>query len=56
MTITQYPAHGTLEVQGNGKVRYMTVMTGQGQDSFLYTVADDNGNVSNEATVSISIN
>ena len=56
VTITQYPAHGTLEVQGNGKVRYMTVMTGQGQDSFLYTVADDNGNVSNEATVSISIN
>ena len=56
VTITQYPAHGTLEVQGNGKVRYMTVMTGQGQDSFLYTVADDNGNVSNEATVTISIN
>jgi hypothetical protein len=56
VTIIQFPAHGTLEVLGNGKVRYTTVLSGQAQDSFLYTVADDNGNVSNEATVSISIN
>jgi hypothetical protein len=54
--ITQWPAHGTLEILTGGTVRYTTNLGHNGSDTFNYTVSDAAGNVSNNATVGVSIN
>lgn len=56
VVITQQPSHGTLTNNNNGTFKYThngsdTPLT----DTFKYTVKDNNGNVSNEATVTITI-
>lgn len=57
VTITRNPsAGGTVTVLGDGSVRYVPPSeTYTGEDTFRYTVADDDGSVSNEAIVTIGI-
>ncbi len=54
--ITQSPASGTVSVHpSSGVVTYMPDPTSCGEDTFRYTVADDDGAVSDEATVTVSV-
>jgi hypothetical protein len=56
VTITSGVSHGTLYVDPtNGTIRYTPNSAYVGSDSFQYTVEDGGGNVSNVATVTISI-
>ena len=43
------PAHGAVDIQPDGKVKYTPVAGFSGEDTFSYTVADFNGLVSNPA-------
>src|SRR5262249_33487889 len=54
VTLIGQPAHGTAVVNADGTITY-TGSSGNfsGTDSFQYTVADDNGAVSNVAAVSV---
>ena len=56
VTITKEPEHGTVTVDENGKVTYTPDENYNGEDSFSYTVKDDDGTVSNEAKVALTIN
>ncbi|SJZ64880.1 Ig-like domain-containing protein, partial [Sediminibacterium ginsengisoli] len=57
VTIVTQPAHGTLSIDpATGKVVYTPANGYYGTDSFTYTVKDANGNISNVATASITIN
>ncbi len=50
-------AHGALAVNGTtGVVTYTPAADYNGADSFTYTVADNDGAVSNSATVSVTVN
>jgi len=54
--IRERPDNGTLKVLGNsGLVRYRHGRLAGYRDSFAYAVRDDDGNVSNVATVSVNI-
>jgi hypothetical protein len=55
LTLVRAPAHGTATVSGD-KVLYTPAADYHGTDSFTYTVQDNDGLVSNEATVSIVVN
>ena len=56
ITVVTQPAHGTVAVnQANGEVTYTPANNYYGPDSFTYTVKDNDGNLSNVATVDISI-
>lgn len=57
VTITRNPsAGGTVTVQADGSIRYVPPNDSfTGEDTFRYTVADDDGAVSNEATVSVGV-
>ena len=56
VTITTPPTHGTLTVNRlTGAVNYVPDLDFYGTDSFTYTVADDEGAISNEATVTITV-
>ncbi|MBE0568369.1 MAG: tandem-95 repeat protein [Deltaproteobacteria bacterium] len=50
------PANGTALPNGNGTVTYTPVAGYTGVDTFRYTVADTQGAVSNQATVTVTIN
>ncbi|MFT3880015.1 MAG: Ig-like domain-containing protein [Gemmatales bacterium] len=54
--VTQAPAHGTLTFHGDGTVTYTHDGSETTSDSFSYTIKDNDGAPSNEATVSITIN
>jgi hypothetical protein len=54
MVVTQ-PTHGTAVPQPDGSILYTPVAKFSGSDSFTYTVSDTLGDVSNPATVSITI-
>ena len=54
--ITASPGFGTVEVNETGVVRYTADPGFRGTDTFSYTVLDDSGNVSNEATVTVTVN
>jgi len=57
VTITQNPVHGTVTINPtSGKVTYVPEENYHGTDSFKYTVKDDDGAVSNEAIVDITVN
>ncbi len=47
--------HGTLMNNGNGTVSYTPAANFNGSDSFTYTVSDSVGNISNKATVTITV-
>ncbi len=57
VTIKTQPTHGSAAVQtdGSGTVVYTPDADYYGSDSFTYTVKDSEGEVSNEATVTITI-
>jgi hypothetical protein len=54
--ILSQPAHGTLSVDANGRASYMPATNYEGPDSFTYVVNDANGNQTNIATVSLTVN
>jgi len=57
VVITNNPANGGLSVNSsNGRVTYAPNAGFNGLDVFRYTVEDNNGSVSNEATVTIIVN
>ncbi|WP_018415791.1 tandem-95 repeat protein [Teredinibacter turnerae] len=56
VAIATPPMHGTTSVASNGTVNYTPASNYFGSDSFTYTVADDDGDVSAAATVSITVN
>ena len=49
------PKYGTAELREDGSFLYTPKKNKVGQDSFTYTVTDESGSVSNEATVRIRI-
>jgi large repetitive protein len=55
VTITDGPANGTATANLDGSVTYLPNFLFVGQDSFRYTVEDDEGAVSNEATVTVTV-
>ena len=55
VTITADPTLGTVEVNPDGTVTYTPNAGESGDDSFAYTVADDDGAVSNEAMVTVTV-
>jgi lysophospholipase L1-like esterase len=56
VTIVTPPANGTAVPNGNGTVTYTPYPGFNGVDTFKYTVSDNQGAVSNQATVTITIN
>jgi hypothetical protein len=55
IVIAQQPTNGTVVVNGDGTVTYTNTNTNATSDTFTYTIANDLGQVSNVATVSITI-
>ncbi len=55
VVITGGPANGSLVVNGDGTVTYTPDADFSGSDSFTYTVQDNEGLVSNEATVNLTV-
>ena len=53
--IVTKPLHGTATILDTGKVTFVAKSDYVGADKFTYTVKDDNGNVSNEAVVTLTI-
>ncbi|NLY02168.1 MAG: cadherin-like domain-containing protein, partial [Rhodopirellula sp.] len=54
--VVAQPAHGTATVSAaTGEITYTPATDFVGDDRFSYTVADDKGAVSNEATVSVTV-
>lgn len=49
------PAHGSAAVGTGGNITYTPTAGYSGADSFTYTVADNQGNASNAATVSLTV-
>src|SRR4029077_17782770 len=56
IAITQQPAHGTLVIHNDGTVTYTHDGSETTADSFKYTVKDNDGARSNEASVALTIN
>ena len=54
-TVTRQPKRGTLEVRADGTFVYTPKKNKVGVDSFTYTATDPAGNVSREATVTVTI-
>lgn len=54
-TVTRQPKRGTVQVNGDGSFVYTPKKNKVGVDSFVYTVTDPAGNVSREATVTVTI-
>ena len=54
-TVTRQPKRGTVEISENGSFTYTPKKNKVGVDSFIYTATDAAGNVSREATVTITI-
>jgi len=55
VVITKQPANGTLTVNPDGTVKYTPNKDYNGDDEFTYTVKDNDGLVSNEAVVKITV-
>lgn len=55
IVIVQQPTSGTVVVNGDGTVTYTNTDPAATSDTFTYTIANDHGQVSNVATVSVSI-
>lgn len=55
VTIVTPPANGTAVSLGNGLITYTPNLGFNGVDSFSYTIADNQGAVSNAATVTITV-
>jgi uncharacterized linocin/CFP29 family protein len=55
VVITKQATHGSLSVLGNGQIQYLHDGSNTTSDTFDYTVADSNGNVSLPGTVNVTI-
>jgi FtsP/CotA-like multicopper oxidase with cupredoxin domain len=55
VTLTSLPGDGQATVNQDGTITYTPYTDFTGTDSFTYTVKDDDGDVSNEATVTVTI-
>ena len=55
VSITSGPANGTAVEQGDGTVLYTPNAGYSGKDTFMYTVQDDQGVLSNAATVTVTV-
>lgn len=53
--LTKEPKKGTVEITEDGSFTYIPNENKKGKDSFKFTAADNNGNTSTEATVSVKI-
>jgi uncharacterized protein YkwD len=54
--ITEFPKRGTVEIDvSTGQIRYQPTANFSGSDSFKYRVRDDDGAISNEATVRLFV-
>jgi anthranilate/para-aminobenzoate synthase component II len=56
VAIVTFPVNGTVVSNGNGTVTYTPGEAFTGADSFQYTVADAQSAVSNQATVTVTVN
>lgn len=56
INVTALPAFGTVSVNQTGVIRYTPGGGFRGVDTFAYTVRDTEGNVSNEAIVTVTVN
>ncbi len=54
-TVTRQPKRGTVEIAADGTFTYTPKKNKVGTDSFTYTATDPAGNVSREATVTITV-
>jgi hypothetical protein len=54
--VTAAPANGTVVANTDGTVTYTPASGFTGTDTFKYTVSDNEGAVSNEATVTVTVN
>jgi|GEM_PF-1414459 len=55
LRIVTQAAHGTLSILANGVIRYKPDSGYAGNDSFVYEVTDQSGNLTDTATVSITV-
>ncbi|HQR06989.1 MAG TPA: Ig-like domain-containing protein [Gemmatales bacterium] len=55
ITFTLLPTHGTISLNPNGTVKYINDGNAATSDTFKYTIKDLAGNISNEATVTLTI-
>lgn len=55
IVIVNQPANGSVVVNANGTVTYTHNGSETTSDTFTYTIKDNNGNVSNQATVTLTI-
>ncbi|MFT3878423.1 MAG: Ig-like domain-containing protein [Gemmatales bacterium] len=55
ITFTQQPTHGTISLNLDGTVKYINDGNAATSDTFKYTIKDLAGNLSNEATVTLTI-
>jgi hypothetical protein len=53
--VTVAPSHGTAAAQADGRISYTPAAAFLGDDTFSYRVADDDGDFSNVATVSVGV-
>jgi len=57
VVVASGPSHGGISIDTTtGNIKYTSLPTFSGTDTFTYTVADSNGVVSNPATVSVVVN
>ena len=56
VVVVTAPAHGTAQVQANGSILYTPTADYRGPDSLTYRVSDNDGGVSNEATLTLLVN
>lgn len=54
-TLVKAPKRGSVELHEDGTFTYTPSKNKVGKDSFTYTATDENGNVSNKATVDVEI-
>ena len=54
-TVTRQPKRGTVEIAEDGRFTYTPKKNKVGTDSFTYTATDPTGNVSREATVTVTV-
>ena len=55
LTVNTQPTEGTVQVNSDGTITYNHTGSITGTDSFTYTVEDDDGELSNVATVNLTI-
>ncbi|RMG50675.1 MAG: tandem-95 repeat protein [Acidobacteria bacterium] len=55
VTLVSPPEHGNVDVRSDGKVMYVPATNFTGTDRFRYAVRDDEGALSNEATVTVTV-